>query len=326
MSAPDTLEFTFSTGVRFIPVAVTILFLALTIFLFRKRGFRRFGFIPLAIALIAGGLIAPAMFRDRVSATATEITTTRGFWFAPSQEGFIFKDVDLVFLTHSRDSKGRHSPAWNVRYRDGHEHLIPLGDLWDSHEQQIMEFVKSHGVKFYGDPEHPSRRSSKTPELVLLGIMGLLLCVYFAGNIYFRRKAAATPSPEPSATLQLKNSIALLKLEIPELDSVSPDARERILEAVSNSQTLKAALHRYSNRPVTFAIIPVLPVAIYSGIKDIGSGRVLLYTVPVVFILVLVFRRYYKGRLIQAIRSELLVELAKITSTTGDTERGRPLN
>jgi hypothetical protein len=88
MSAPDTLEFTFSTSIRFIPVAVTILFLALTIFLFRKRGLRRFGFIPLAIALIAGGLIAPALFRDRVSATATEITTTRGFWFAPSQEDY----------------------------------------------------------------------------------------------------------------------------------------------------------------------------------------------------------------------------------------------
>jgi hypothetical protein len=133
MSAPDTLEFTFSTGVRFIPVAVTILFLALAIFLFRKRGLRRFGFIPLAIALIAGGLIAPAMFRDRVSVTATEITSTRGFWFAPSQEGFAYRDVDLVYLTHSRDRKGRHSPAWGVRYHDGHEHLITLGDLWDSH-------------------------------------------------------------------------------------------------------------------------------------------------------------------------------------------------
>jgi hypothetical protein len=326
MSAPDTLEFTFSTGIRFIPVAVTILFLALTIFLFRKRGLRRFGFIPLAIALIAGGLIAPALFRDRVSATATEITTTRGFWFAPSQEGFIYRDVDLVFLTHSRDPKGRHSPAWGIRYRDGHEHLIPLGDLWDSHEQQIMEFVKSHGVKFYGNPEHTSRRSSKTPELILLGIMGLLVCVYFAGIVYFRRKAAAAPSSEPSATLQLKNSIALLKIEIPELGSVSPDARERILTVVSNSQTFKAASHRYWNRPVTLAIIPVIPVAIYSGIKDIGSDRVLLYAVPVVLILLLVFRRYYKGRLIRTIRSELLAELAKATSTTGNPECGRPLN
>ena len=61
----------------------------LAIFLFRKRGLRGFGFFPLAIALIAGGLVAPALFRDRVLATATEITTTRGFWFAPSQEGFI---------------------------------------------------------------------------------------------------------------------------------------------------------------------------------------------------------------------------------------------
>jgi len=33
--------------------------------------------------------------------------------------------------------------------------------------------------------------------------------------------------------------------------------------------------------------------------------------VPVVLVLVLVFRRYYKGRLIQTIRSELLAELAK---------------
>jgi hypothetical protein len=315
MSAPDKLEFTFSTGILFIPIAATILFLALTIFLFRKRGFRRFGFIPLIIALIAGGLVAPAMFLDRVSASATEITTTRGFWFAPSQEGFIYKDVDLVFLTHSRDPKGRHNPAWDVRYYDGHEHLIPLGDLWESHEQQIMEFVKGHGVKFYGNPEHPSRRSSKTPELIVLGIMGLLLCVYFAGSVYFRRKAAATPSPEPSATLQLKNSIALLKLELPELDSVSPDARERILTAVSNSHTFKVAFHRYWNRPVTIAIIPVIPVAIYSGVKDIASDRVLLYTVPAVLILVLVCRRYYKGRLIQAIRSEILAEFGNPTST-----------
>ena len=58
--------------------------LALAVFLFRKRGVRPFAFFPLAIALIGGGLIAPAMFLGRVSVTPTEITTIRGFWFAPS--------------------------------------------------------------------------------------------------------------------------------------------------------------------------------------------------------------------------------------------------
>jgi hypothetical protein len=171
MSAPDTLEFTFSTGVLLIPIAVTIPFLALAIFLFRKRGVRRFGFFPLAISLIAGGLFAPALFLDRVSVTPTEITTTRGFWFAPSHEGFVYKDVDFIFLTHDRDPKGRHSPAWEVHYLDGHNHLIPLGDLWDIHEAQIMEIAKSHGIKFLGNPDHPSRRTSKTPELILVGTL-----------------------------------------------------------------------------------------------------------------------------------------------------------
>ena len=144
---PSVTEvFSFPVAIAFIPVAVCIVCTALGILCFRKRELRRFGYMLLAVALIAGGLFAPALFQDRIILSPREIATTTGFWFAPTREGFIYQDVRHVRVTTCRDLKGRVSPAWEVHYRDGRVHLIELSDLWVRHSEHIMDSLRDYGV------------------------------------------------------------------------------------------------------------------------------------------------------------------------------------
>ena len=98
-----------------------------------------------AIALIAGGLFAPAMLQDRIVVSPLQIATTTGFWFSPTREGFTYRDVRV---TTCRDLKGRVGPAWEVHFQDGRVHQIPLSDLWSRHSERIMASLQSHGVLF----------------------------------------------------------------------------------------------------------------------------------------------------------------------------------
>jgi hypothetical protein len=143
-----TEVFSFPLAIALIPVVVCIICTVLGILCFRKRELRRFGYMILAIALIAGGLFAPAMLRDRIIMSPREIATTTGFWFAPTREGFTYQDVQHVRVTTCRDPKGRVCPAWEVHYRDGKVHLIQLSDLWVRHSEHIMTSLQGFGVSF----------------------------------------------------------------------------------------------------------------------------------------------------------------------------------
>ncbi len=146
---PTTTEvFSFSLTIALIPVAVSVICAVLGILCFRKREVRRLSLFPFAIAIIAGGLFAPAMLSDRIVVSPREIATTTGFWFAPTHEGFVYEDVGGVHVTTSRDPKGRFCPAWEVHYRDGRVHLIQLSDLWVRHSERITTLLQSYGVSF----------------------------------------------------------------------------------------------------------------------------------------------------------------------------------
>ena len=142
--APEV--FAFPLYISLIPVVVAVLCLALGILCFRKRDVRRLSYFVFAIALIAGGLFAPAMLQDRIVVSPLQIATTTGFWFSPTREGFTYRDVRHVRVTTCRDLKGRVGPAWEVHYRDGRVHLIELSDLWVRHSEHIMDSLRDYGV------------------------------------------------------------------------------------------------------------------------------------------------------------------------------------
>jgi uncharacterized integral membrane protein len=143
-----TEVFSFPLAIALIPAAVCIVCIALGVLCFRRRELRRFGYMLFIVALVAGGLFAPAMLQDRILVSPREIATTTGFWFAPTREGFVYRDVQHVRVTTSRDPKGRVCPAWEVHYRDGRVHLIQLSDLWNRHSEHIRTSLQGYGVSF----------------------------------------------------------------------------------------------------------------------------------------------------------------------------------
>jgi hypothetical protein len=105
-------------------------------------------YILFGFALIAGGLVAPAMFQDRIVVTPEEIATTTGFWFEPTREGFVYRHISHVRITTARDLKGRIHPAWDIHYSDGRVHQIPLSDLWKLNSARIVDLLRGYGVTF----------------------------------------------------------------------------------------------------------------------------------------------------------------------------------
>lgn len=145
---PYAEVFAFPLYISLIPVVVAAALLALGILCYRKREARRLSYLMFAGVLIAGGIFAPAMLQDRIVVSSKEITTTTGFWFSPTREGFVYRDVRYVRVTKCRDPKGRVCPAWDVHFQDGRLHQIPLSDLWSRHSESIVALLESHGVVF----------------------------------------------------------------------------------------------------------------------------------------------------------------------------------
>src|SRR6185436_3080397 len=94
---PATTEvFTFPLAISLIPVAVALVCLILGLLCWRKAEARRFSYFMFAIVLISGGIVAPAMFCDRIVVNPREIVTTTGYWFSPTREGFVYENVRYV--------------------------------------------------------------------------------------------------------------------------------------------------------------------------------------------------------------------------------------
>lgn len=144
----STEVFAFPLAIALISIVVAVVCLFLSVRCFRHREARRFGWLLLAGALIAAGIVAPALLRDRITVTPQEITSTGGFWFSPTREGFTYQEVHHVRVTTYRELKGRVGAAWDVHYLDGRVHQIPLGDLWMHNSDRIMALLRRHGVHF----------------------------------------------------------------------------------------------------------------------------------------------------------------------------------
>ena len=143
-----TEVFSFPLSITLIPVGVCVVCIGLAMVCFLKSGWRILGCIPLVLGLIAGGLFAPSMLRDRITISQREIATTTGFWFAPTRKGFVYEQVKYVRVTTAQDLKGREEPTWEIHYHDGKVDPIRLSDLWNRHADHIRESLRGRGVAF----------------------------------------------------------------------------------------------------------------------------------------------------------------------------------
>ncbi len=143
-----TEVFKFPWYLAIIPTLISLALIGIGGLCLRFQARRYVGFVLVIFGLFIGIAVAPGLFTDHITVTPTEIVTKRGFWFVPSQEGFIYRETAYVRLSLLHDTKGRARPVWEVHYRDGRVYTFNLGDLWNMNSERIMTLVKSHGVKF----------------------------------------------------------------------------------------------------------------------------------------------------------------------------------
>jgi len=323
MQGSQTVIFTFPLKVVMIPVAAALVCLVLAILFFRKRGIRAIGFIFLFLALMAGGLIAPMMFTDRVTVTPQDISATKGFWLNRWKEGFAYEDVEMIEMTSSRTSGGRWTATWQLHYRDGRTQQIVLGDLWRSNEDRIKTLIDSHlngriktlvgdaGVTFVDDRDNrPSYFGADAIRLIVMAVIVIAwLAIYFWFRRYSRKAAAASP---PQAA---QKQITLFKFDLPEIAALPEIQREKVIAAFSTNQAIQTAINHLWNRPLQWAMGPCAIIVVYGAIKDIGFGHILLWCVPITLAVFLLVRPWYKRKLIQTIQREVRAEIARTQST-----------
>ena len=110
----------------------------------------------------------------------------------------------------------------------------------------------------------------------------------------------------------MNNRTALFKFAIPELDPLPQEDRQRVLTSCWDSDAVQAAWRRYWSRPQQLSLIPIFPIAIYSALANIGFARVLLVSLPIVFVGFFLVRRYYRRHLIAALREAVMARLPDV--------------
>ena len=142
----STEVFSFPLSVILIPILLGIALGVFGVICVRKRMSKRLGIGLLAGAVIAEGIFAAGMAVDRISVSPQEIIVRTGFWFAPTHEGFAYRDVSYIQKTVVRLPNGHEFPTWEVHYLDGKVADIELTDLWMRNQTLIEQLVAGYGV------------------------------------------------------------------------------------------------------------------------------------------------------------------------------------
>lgn len=100
-----------------------------------------------AYAIFVGVLILPAMWRDRIVISPTEIWQKSGPWFTPNHKGFRYQNVKSVLRLEISASL-RSGRMWVVEYVDGGREEFNLGTLWENNEDVIVAKLRGFGVQF----------------------------------------------------------------------------------------------------------------------------------------------------------------------------------
>lgn len=99
--------------------------------------------------IIAGLLIAPMIYLDRVVITPTEVYQNTGFWFLPTKKGFKYSEVKLVRpLIKEVGLKRRATLIWEIHYLNGQTKDINPGDLWEDNSSSIISHLQGYRVVF----------------------------------------------------------------------------------------------------------------------------------------------------------------------------------
>jgi hypothetical protein len=142
-----TMIYKFPGYVLALPIVAALVLAVLGIVVIRKHWPLRVSLILFGLAVFVGGLMAPAMWMDRVVLDEEKLEQTTGFWWSPTIKGFRLAEARFVQIVTRRDSKGRKYEVWQVQMKDGRVQEIDPGDLWERNGKDITDRLGAEGIE-----------------------------------------------------------------------------------------------------------------------------------------------------------------------------------
>jgi len=148
MGAPPTEVFRFSNVLIGGVFAGGVVAFIVGLRVRHSKNYKRYGFGLIFVGLLAGLLIVPGLVEEHITITAHDYSMRTGFWFAPNERRFAFKDVEFITDGFWTDAKGRQNKRWEVHLKSGSILDVPTGDLWRSNQKRIIQVLQERGVRF----------------------------------------------------------------------------------------------------------------------------------------------------------------------------------
>lgn len=133
--------YTFQKTTVAIPWCVGGIALIAGFVLLRRPVDLRLKILSFVIAAIALVIVGPAMLNDKIEITSESFCLRVGFWWSPNVHQFAFKDAQDIRVVSLPDSKGSPRKYMRVTLKSGFQDDIPMGDLFRSHESDILKAV-----------------------------------------------------------------------------------------------------------------------------------------------------------------------------------------
>jgi hypothetical protein len=154
-----THSYTFSQSVIAIPWCVGGVLLAGGLILPRTFISMRFKVVLLILGVVALSIVAPDMERDKIEVTSESFYLRTGFWWAPNEHRFLFRDTDKIEIITKPDLKGRPRRFLRANLKNGTHDDVPMGDLFRSHQEAVLAAVADAF-------KEPAEKSSRPLERV----------------------------------------------------------------------------------------------------------------------------------------------------------------
>jgi len=141
------MVFSFSWYVAILPPLLFIAIFVVGLFLFSRKHWTFEGGMLMLLGASLLFLFGPQIYFDRVTVTATSIYQNTGYWFAPTKKGFEFKDVASIKIGKVIEKNGFQNTIWMINLKSGVVHSLDPGDLWDTHNDEIIPLLRKAGIK-----------------------------------------------------------------------------------------------------------------------------------------------------------------------------------
>jgi len=130
-----------------LPILAAVVLAGLGLLAILKRWPLRIPLVTFGLAVFFGGLMAPAMWMDRVVLDEEKLEQTTGFWWSPTVKGFRLAEAKFVQIVTRRDIKNRKYEAWVVEMKDGRVEEFDPGDLWERNGKDITDQLGARGIE-----------------------------------------------------------------------------------------------------------------------------------------------------------------------------------